>query len=89
MSASVINRYVGAIDQGTSSTKFVVYDHQGHPVGTHQLEHKQLIPEPGLVEHNPIEIWVRVSLPSVRYLSHHTHSLQRTSTLLPAHVGRR
>lgn len=56
---SVINRFIGAIDQGTSSTKFIVYNHQGLPVGSHQLEHKQLIPEPGLVEHDPLEIWVR------------------------------
>jgi glycerol kinase len=58
MSASVVNRFVGAIDQGTSSTKFIIYNHSGQSVGLHQLEHRQIYPERGWVEHDPLEIWV-------------------------------
>src|SRR4030095_386459 len=49
--------YVGAIDQGTTSTRFMIFDHDGHEVGRHQLEHEQILPEAGWVEHDPHEIW--------------------------------
>jgi glycerol kinase len=51
--------FVGAIDQGTTSTRFMVFDHSGREVGRHQLEHEQILPQPGWVEHNPTEIWER------------------------------
>src|SRR5579863_2099947 len=51
--------FVGAIDQGTTSTRFMVFDHSGTEVARHQLEHTQVLPRPGWVEHNPIEIWER------------------------------
>jgi glycerol kinase len=51
--------YVGAIDQGTTSTRFMIFDHSGNEVGKHQLEHKQILPQAGWVEHNPVEIWER------------------------------
>ncbi|WP_214366518.1 glycerol kinase GlpK [Pseudonocardia sp. H11422] len=51
--------FVGAIDQGTTSTRFMIFDHGGNEVGRHQLEHEQILPQPGWVEHNPIEIWTR------------------------------
>ena len=51
--------FVGAVDQGTTSTRFMVFDHQGNEVGRHQLEHEQVMPRAGWVEHNPIEIWER------------------------------
>ena len=51
--------FVGAIDQGTTSTRFMVFDHSGAEVARHQLEHTQIMPRPGWVEHNPIEIWER------------------------------
>ncbi len=51
--------FVGAVDQGTTSTRFMVFDHDGNEVGKHQLEHKQILPRAGWVEHNPIEIWER------------------------------
>ncbi|MET9210945.1 MULTISPECIES: glycerol kinase GlpK [unclassified Nocardia] len=54
-----MNRYVGAIDQGTTSTRFMVFDHGGAVVARHQLEHEQIMPRPGWVEHNPDEIWER------------------------------
>ncbi|MGC9671124.1 glycerol kinase GlpK [Planosporangium sp. 12N6] len=49
--------FVGAIDQGTTSTRFMIFDHGGNEVGRHQLEHQQILPRGGWVEHNPIEIW--------------------------------
>ncbi len=51
--------FVGAVDQGTTSTRFMVFDHDGTEVGRHQLEHEQVLPRPGWVEHDPIEIWER------------------------------
>ena len=53
--------FVGAIDQGTTSTRFMLFDHSGAEVARHQLEHTQIMPRPGWVEHNPIEIWERTS----------------------------
>jgi glycerol kinase len=50
---------VGAIDQGTTSTRFMVFDHGGNEVGKHQLEHEQILPQAGWVEHSPVEIWER------------------------------
>ena len=54
-------RYVGALDQGTTSTRFMVFDEAGHEVARHQLEHRQIMPAPGWVEHDPIEIAARVN----------------------------
>jgi glycerol kinase len=51
--------YVGAVDQGTTSTRFMIFDHGGNEVGRHQLEHEQILPQAGWVEHNPVEIWER------------------------------
>src|SRR5450756_1249113 len=50
---------VGAVDQGTTSTRFMLVDHGGNEVGRHQLEHEQLLPRAGWVEHSPVEIWER------------------------------
>ncbi len=49
--------YVGAIDQGTTSTRFAIVDHAGAFVGMAQKEHAQLMPQPGWVEHDATEIW--------------------------------
>ena len=51
--------FVGAVDQGTTSTRFMIFDHGGREVARHQLEHEQILPQPGWVEHNPTEIWER------------------------------
>ncbi|WP_433337681.1 glycerol kinase GlpK [Spirillospora sp. CA-294931] len=51
--------FVGAIDQGTTSTRFMIFDHGGNEVARHQLEHEQILPRAGWVEHNPTEIWER------------------------------
>ncbi|HEX8915024.1 MAG TPA: glycerol kinase GlpK [Humisphaera sp.] len=52
-------RYVAAIDQGTTSTRCILFDHAGMPAATAQQEHKQIYPRPGWVEHDPLEIWQR------------------------------
>ena len=54
-----MTRYVGAVDQGTTSTRFMVFDHAGREVVRHQLEHKQILPQAGWVEHDPVEIYQR------------------------------
>ena len=51
--------YVGALDQGTTSTRFMVFDHQGQVVAVDQKEHEQIFPKPGWVEHDATEIWDR------------------------------
>jgi glycerol kinase len=51
--------YAGALDQGTTSTRFMIFDHGGKVVGIDQKEHEQIYPKPGLVEHDPMEIWQR------------------------------
>ncbi|MGH2511833.1 MAG: FGGY family carbohydrate kinase, partial [Candidatus Limnocylindrales bacterium] len=51
--------YVGALDQGTSSTRFAIFDRHGRLVAINQREHRQLYPRPGWVEHDPLEILER------------------------------
>jgi glycerol kinase len=51
--------YIGAIDQGTTSTRFIVFDRAGAIVACVQKEHQQIYPRPGWVEHDPEEIWFR------------------------------
>jgi len=49
--------YIGAIDQGTTSSRFIVFDRSGQIVSVAQKEHTQIFPRPGWVEHDPAEIW--------------------------------
>lgn len=51
--------FIGALDQGTSSTRFLIFDNAGVIIGQRQLEHQQLMPKPGWVEHDAAEIWQR------------------------------
>jgi len=51
--------YVGALDQGTTSTRFMIFDRAGKTIATAQKEHAQIYPQPGWVEHDPEEIWQR------------------------------
>lgn len=51
--------YIGSLDQGTSSTRFMIFDGEGKVVGQHQLEHRQILPQAGWVEHDAAEIWDR------------------------------
>jgi glycerol kinase len=53
--------FVAAVDQGTTSTRCMIFDHGGNEISRHQLEHKQILPQSGWVEHNPVEIWERTS----------------------------
>ncbi len=50
-------KYVAAIDQGTTSTRCMIFNHAGESVAVHQLEHEQIYPAPGWVEHDPLQIW--------------------------------
>jgi glycerol kinase len=52
-----MSRFVGAIDQGTTSSRFIIFDHQGEIISIDQMEHRQFYPKPGWVEHDPAEIW--------------------------------
>ena len=51
--------YIGAIDQGTTSTRFIIFNREGRIVSVAQKEHEQIYPRPGWVEHDPAEIWQR------------------------------
>jgi glycerol kinase len=51
--------YAGALDQGTTSTRFMIFDHSGQVVSVDQKEHEQIYPKPGWVEHDANEIWTR------------------------------
>ena len=54
-----MSKYIGAIDQGTTSTRFIVFDAAGKVVACAQKEHRQIYPQPGWVEHDAEEIWSR------------------------------
>lgn len=51
-----MTKFIAAIDQGTTSTRCILFDHQGNSVGMDQKEHRQIYPRPGWVEHNAMEI---------------------------------
>ncbi len=53
--------FVAAVDQGTTSTRCMIFDHGGNEIGRHQLEHNQILPQSGWVEHDPVEIWERTA----------------------------
>ncbi len=55
-----MTKYVGAIDQGTTSTRFIIFDRKGEIVAVDQMEHAQIMPKPGWVEHDATEIWQNV-----------------------------
>jgi glycerol kinase len=60
-SEELMAQLVAAVDQGTTSTRCMIFDHDGREVARHQLEHSQIMTRPGWVEHNPVEIWERTS----------------------------
>lgn len=57
MTVTTHPHFVAAIDQGTTSTRCVIFDRAGQPVGMGQFEHSQIFPQKGWVEHDPLEIW--------------------------------
>ena len=54
-----MSKYIAAIDQGTTSTRCILFDHAGTIIAAEQKEHKQIYPKPGWVEHDALEIWER------------------------------
>ncbi len=54
-----MKQYIAAIDQGTTSTRCIIFNHSGKVVTLDQVEHEQIMPHPGWVEHDPLEIWER------------------------------
>ena len=54
------NRYIASIDQGTASSRCLLFDERGRIVSVAQKEHRQIFPKPGWVEHDPVEIWQNV-----------------------------
>lgn len=56
MGKNMGKKYIGALDQGTTSTRFIIFDEHSNIVGQSSLEHKQIYTKPGYVEHDPIEI---------------------------------
>ncbi len=52
-----MSKYIAAIDQGTTSTRCILFNHAGEIVSSGQMEHEQIYPQPGWVEHNALEIW--------------------------------
>ncbi len=64
-----MKRAIGAIDQGTTSTRFMVFDGQGRVVASAQREFSQILPRPGWVEHDPLEIWNTVETVAAQALA--------------------
>ncbi len=54
----MMKKYILSLDQGTTSSRAIVFDNNGIPVGTSQKEFTQIYPKPGWVEHDPEEIWL-------------------------------
>ena len=54
-----MTKYAAAVDQGTTSTRFMIFDHAGNVVAVDQREHEQIYPKPGWVEHDALQIWER------------------------------
>ncbi|MEL6841917.1 MAG: FGGY family carbohydrate kinase, partial [Bacteroidota bacterium] len=52
-----MDKFILALDQGTTSSRAIIFDHNSHIVGTAQQEFTQIFPKPGWVEHDPMEIW--------------------------------
>lgn len=52
-----MSKYIAALDQGTTSTRCIIFDHSGQVVASSQKEHAQIYPQPGWVEHDALEIW--------------------------------
>ena len=57
-----VANFVVALDSGTTSTRAVVFDHDGIPIGSAQIPHEQIFPKPGWVEHDAAELWQNASI---------------------------
>jgi len=74
-----MTKYIAAIDQGTTSTRFMIFDHSGKVVAFDQKEHEQIFPKPGWVEHDALEIWDRTQ--------EVTHNALRKAGLTAANIA--
>ncbi len=63
-------QFVAAIDQGTTSTRCMIFNHEGRVVAVDQKEHEQIFPKAGWVEHDPIEIWENTRSVTAGALAH-------------------
>ena len=61
--------YIASVDQGTTSTRCILFDHAGNVVSMAQKEHRQIYPRPGWVEHEPLEIWANTQQVLARALA--------------------
>ena len=75
-------KYVLAIDQGTTSSRAIIFDHKGTIVATGQKEHEQIFPRAGWVEHNPLEVWENVRLVVAEALSKATRNERWTDMIV-------
>ncbi len=55
--SNLSNKFILSLDQGTTSSRAIVFDHSGKKVGVAQKEFRQIFPKPGWVEHDPMDIW--------------------------------
>ena len=98
--ASSAPKWVGAIDQGTSSTRFMIFNNAGQIIASAQTEHEQIYPQPSWHEHDPIQIWKNtltclitvartiqniLSAPQNEYLFHTTTTVKETADETPTH----
>jgi glycerol kinase len=82
--------FVASIDQGTTSTRCMIFDHSGAEVGRHQLEHEQILPRAGWAEHNPVEIWERTtSVLMSALLGDRASAHHQTTSTGPGYTDRR
>ena len=81
-----MRRFVLAIDQGTTSTRCMIFDQQSQVMGVAQHEHAQIYPQPGWVEHDPDEIWQRTQQVIVGALAAAKRLMRQA---LAAHLGGR
>jgi len=73
--------YIAALDQGTTSSKCIIFDQNGNPLSSAQQEHRQIFPRPGWVEHDPMEIWENSLAVILRALKDSRLSVQDLSGL--------
>ncbi len=80
--------YIAAIDQGTTSTRCMIFDHSGNVIAVAQKEHKQIYPQPGWVEHDPLEIWQNTQevmrAAAAKLLTHHSSRITHHSSFITA-----
>ncbi|OYQ81476.1 glycerol kinase [Ignatzschineria sp. F8392] len=76
-----MQKYVMAIDQGTTSTRAIIFDKMGNIKGTSQKEFRQIFPQPGWVEHDPTEIWASVLSVITEVLAENSISPKQIATI--------